>query len=154
MKRVLVMLLVAAVFVGQASPAWAGDSFADGLLDGQAAADTTYSAVGHGIGGFAGGFLFGLIGGGVAVGISAAMSPTPPPEVLATLEGKSGEYKQGFLQGYQQRAKSKQLVASATGAGLGVLCAVIVVSSANRSAASGQMAPAQALPLLAGSVSF
>ncbi len=98
--------------------------YADGLRDG-----SQHSAMGWGIGGFAGGFLLGLIGGGGVIIASAVSSPQIGLVQMNALSDKSAEYRQGYIAGYQQAAKKKNVGAASLGAGAGILLDVVLISA-------------------------
>ena len=133
-KRVISLLLVVVLLVTTTSSVFAfSDSFSDSYFEGQLAgkksAETNHNAGGWFVGGAAGGFLLGIIGGGIIVGLSAASKPQPDSEILYTIKDQPLDYRMGFTEGYVEVARSKNIQNSCIGAGLGVILAVVVVSS-------------------------
>ncbi|NLC53048.1 MAG: hypothetical protein GX770_03685 [Firmicutes bacterium] len=132
MKRVISLLLVVVLLVTTTSSVFAfSDSYFEGQLAGKKSAETNHNAGGWFVGGAAGGFLLGIIGGGITVGLSAASKPQPDSEILYTIKDQPLDYRMGFTEGYVEVARSKNIQNSCIGAGLGVILAVVVVSSMN-----------------------
>lgn len=130
MKRITSLLVVIILIISTTSSAFAfSDSYFEGQLAGKKSAETNHNAAGWFVGGATGGFLLGIIGGGIAVGLSASSKPQPDNEILYRIQDKPLDYRMGFTDGYVEVARSKNIQNSCIGAGLGVILAVVVVSS-------------------------
>ena len=107
-------------------PPLASDSYGQGLLDGDADArtlDWVRPAAGGCAGSVAGGAVllaFGPCGG--AMGLAVAVTPvihyaaTPPaPPLNADWSTRPAEYRNGYVQGYQDAARSRAAIAAISG---------------------------------------
>lgn len=83
------------------------ESYAQGIQAGKLKASEIYSPIGWSVGGFACGFAFNVFGTGAVVLVTRVVKELPPKSELFQLESFPSEYQDGFLQGYNQRAKAK-----------------------------------------------
>ena len=83
------------------------ESYAQGIQAGKLRASEIYSPIGWSIGGFASGFAFNVFGTGAAILVTRVVKEQPPKVELLQLEQFSKEYQDGFVYGYNQRAKAK-----------------------------------------------
>jgi len=96
--RVVCIGLVVALAVASFGVFAVGSGYFDGYEDGRRAAEQDHNGTLQ----FGGGFLLGVLYLGYA-----ALSPgqAPEPYRIAELEGRSDEYRQGFMEGYETEWK-------------------------------------------------
>lgn len=109
----------------------ANKSFADGLLEGEMAASSSYSSSGWFLGGVGSGILLGLIGT-LIIGLSATSGDVKPdPISYQMIQDYPEDYKMGYLQGYDNKGESKRITAAVGGGLLGTLIFVALVFGAS-----------------------
>ena len=108
------------------------DSSAQGTLDGEmAAADK--GAASWALGGFAGGAGLGLIGTGVAYGLAASSNPKLPADKVASLQGRSADYRLAYQRAYKKGVQRKRKRFAMVGGfvGTAAIVTVLVASGGN-----------------------
>lgn len=78
-----------------------------GIQAGKLRASEIYSPIGWSVGGFASGFAFNVFGTVAVVVVTRVVEEQPPQSELFPMETFAKEYQDGFLYGYNQRAKAK-----------------------------------------------
>lgn len=119
-------LVLLGAALATAPPPLAADSYGQGLLDGDADArslDWVRPAAGGCAGSVAGGAVllaFGPCGG--AMGLAVAVTPVihyaanpPAPPLNADWSTRPAEYRNGYVQGYQDAARSRAAIAAISG---------------------------------------
>ncbi len=110
-------------------PSLAAGGYLEGYQSGQQMARTRTNGTSWLVGGFAGGFLLGLIGGGAVVLAASTSNQAPEYSLQTSLNDENEDYRRGYFEGYAREARSKNVTNALLGAGLGVVCAVLYVSS-------------------------
>ncbi len=129
-KWILVVTLITLLI--SSIPVLAEDTYDDGFRAGQEAGESvnTFSAaLISGVGAFAGGLLFGEIGATIGFGLGSIGPFQVPAELQKSLEGKSSEYRKGFLKGYQKKVKSKKLWPGILGGSIGYLTLLVLTET-------------------------
>lgn len=110
--RHCVCIVVVLALLGSVIPVF-GEAYSAGERDGQrdGANDAGLSTVFWGL-------LFGIFNVGF---VALTAPPECPARRVTFLEGKSFEYKQGYIDGYKKGRQRQRLVYSLVGAGLGVI---------------------------------
>jgi hypothetical protein len=119
-KGIVVAAACLALLAVFSSVSWAADGFREGYELGveQGKKDTPFINT-----------VWGLIGNVFAFGVAAFSNPPDPSEVrLQQLDGKSSDYKAGYLEGYSQTRQQMRLLYVGGGMMIPALIGLIVVS--------------------------
>lgn len=116
------------ILLGSSVLAFANErnSFVQGLTDGKLEAERYHSSMGWGLGGLAGQFILGIVGGLCVTGASALSNPNPSIEKRIMIDNKSEEYQLGFIEGFKQEAKSKNIKGALGGCGIGLALRLVL----------------------------
>ena len=104
----------------------APDLFAQGTLDGQAAAEDKGTA-GWAVGGFVSGVGLGLIGTGVTYALAAGSKPKPPANKLAAIQSPDANYRLAYQNAYESGVKRKRKRSALVGGLVGTATFVAVI---------------------------